>query len=303
MGITNGKGNGQGQAVDPADDDFDDFDEPDERRATGVATPDSTQNEEVSPQRQQRLERRRQQSAVVASDDRLTEALEGKSESFKNHVYELMMEYKLDRDDPALMMLIMTGRLELLLQERPDRLSALFDRWENRLFDLIAETKEVLKQHKQTAIQAQEIEIAKSVSTLMRKATFDKFIHSFTFASCAIASALTAFSLMMGAIGGYQYKSMQLASIEYAPGAARRLTKEESQALDWAMSAEGERAKNLLTWNQDLLYNNACEAQAQQLGLTLELQGQKAKKGACVLWTRPVQERDLQQIEPRSKKR
>lgn len=315
MGLST-QANGQGQAVDPPDDDFD---EPDDRGSPSQqAVPDTPQVEPepepetlpqpsaetgVSQQRQQRLERRRQQSAVVATEDRLSEALEGKPESFKNHVYELMMEYKLDRDDPALMMLIMTGRLELLLQERPERISGLFDLWEKRLFDLVEGTKEVLKQHERTATKAQEIEIARSVSTLMRKATFEKFIHNFTFASCAIASALTAFSLMMGAIGGYQYKSMQLASIEYAPGAARRLTNEESQALDWAMSAEGERAKNLLTWNQDLLYNNACESQAQKLGLTLELQGQKAKKGACVLWTRPVQERDLQPIESRSNRR
>ena len=107
MGLSNGNAKvngGQTPAVDPADDDFD---EPDVMVASGAAmpvtpTPDPIQNEgEVSQQRQQRLERRRQQSAVVATEDRLTEALEGKPESFKNHVYELMMEYKLDRDDPS----------------------------------------------------------------------------------------------------------------------------------------------------------------------------------------------------------
>lgn len=55
-------------------------------------------------------------------------ALEGKPDGFKVKVYEIVRQFKLDASDAAFLMLIATGRLEVLLNEFPDQFEALFKR-------------------------------------------------------------------------------------------------------------------------------------------------------------------------------
>ena len=55
-------------------------------------------------------------------------ALDGQSDEFKVKVYEIVRRFRLDATDPAFLLLISTGRLEVLLEEFPDRFEALFRR-------------------------------------------------------------------------------------------------------------------------------------------------------------------------------
>jgi hypothetical protein len=54
--------------------------------------------------------------------------LEGRSDSFKAKVLEIVYRHQLDPNDPNLQILIATGQLEALLEEIPDRLQQAFDR-------------------------------------------------------------------------------------------------------------------------------------------------------------------------------
>jgi hypothetical protein len=54
--------------------------------------------------------------------------LEGRSDSFKAKVLEVIYRHHLDPNDPNLQILIATGQLEVLLEEIPDRLQQIVDR-------------------------------------------------------------------------------------------------------------------------------------------------------------------------------
>ena len=51
--------------------------------------------------------------------------LEGKSDTFKRQVYEIVYEYKVDPDDPMFLILVSTGRLEVMMTNFPQHLERL----------------------------------------------------------------------------------------------------------------------------------------------------------------------------------
>jgi len=287
-------------------DDFDDLDAFDDEIAAAqsadgeqspIPSPDPPLRHGMEPQvvqqersAQQRRQKRRQ---LNHTETLLAIALDGQDDRFKTKVYELVIEFNLEPDDPLFLVLVATGRLETLLDERPQELSALFDQWENRVHTQLGEYREGLEQYERTAVKAQEKAIAQSVHELIRRTTFEKFIHSFTVASVGLAAALALAATGLGGMVGYQFHAAQVRAIQYAPGKPRQLTLAEANALEWVSSSEGQQAKRLWEWNQDLLANYACEEQADQLGITLSLQGQLAERGACVLWVRPIEQRRL----------
>jgi len=268
----------------------------DQSASASIPIASGMQPETVYPRQQQR---QIYQQRRTLRDTLLSLALDGQDERFKNKVYELVVEMKLDPDDPLFLMLVATGRLELMLEEQPGALSALFDQWEERVYGQIQNYQQGLEQYERTAVKAQQKAIADSVHTLIRKTTFDKLVHTFSAASTLIAATLLLLAAGIGGTLGITWFQAQQAQVEYAPGQPRQLTLEEANALRWAMSADGQFAQDLLEWNRDLLSSQGrlllCEQQAKQLGVTLELQGQKASRGACVLWVRPLRDRQLQQ--------
>jgi hypothetical protein len=265
-----------------------------------ASIPVGMQPETVYPRQQQQEIRQRRRTL---KDTLLSLALDGQDERFKNKVYELVVELKLDPDDPLFLMLVATGRLDLLLEEHPGELSTLFDQWEERVYGQLQHYQQGLEQYERTAVKAQQKAIAESVHTLIRKTTFDKLVHTFSAASTVIASTLLLVAVGVGGALGIAWSQAQQAQMVYAPSQPRQLTLEEANALHWAMGADGRFAKHLLEWNRDLLNVQGktlpCEQQTKQLGVTLELQGQKASQGACVLWVRPVGDRQLQSIKSR----
>jgi len=265
------------------------------KKASVSVIPNGMSREAVDRRKKKRLlyERRRQQLDRTI----LALALRGKDESFKAKVYEIVIQTGLDPEDPAFLLLIATGRLELLLEESPNELEALFDQWAESIHAQLQNYREGLEHYERAAVKAQEKAIAQSVQALIQKAAIDKFLHSIN----AISIAAGAFLLLLaGGLGwglGMGWTTWQQARVEYAPGKPRQLTLEEATALKWATSSQGQFARNLMSWNQTLLARQGfsrsrlCEQDAKQLGITLELEGRKAKSGFCTLWIVPPNQR------------
>ena len=68
-------------------------------------------------------------------------ALEGKSDTFKFKVYQIVHTLKMDASDPAFLMLIGTGRLEVLLDEFPEQFDLVFKQALNRLQQVYKESE------------------------------------------------------------------------------------------------------------------------------------------------------------------
>lgn len=222
-------------------------------------------------------------------------ALRGKDESFKAKVYEIVIQTGLDPEDPAFLLLIATGRLELLLEESPKELEALFDQWSDRIILHLQDYREGLEHYERAAVKAQEKAIAQSVQALIQKAAIDKFLHSINAISITTGAVLILIAGGLGSMLGIAWANWQQARVEYVPGKPRQLTLKEATALQWATSPEGQFAHNLMTWNQTLLAqqgrSRVCEQDAKQLGVTLTLEGRKASNGFCTLWIMPPNQR------------
>ena len=265
------------------------------KKASVSVIPNGMSREAVDRRKKKRLlyERRRKQLDRTI----LALALRGKDESFKAKVYEIVIQTGLDPEDPAFLLLIATGRLELLLEESPKELEALFDQWAEGIHAQLQNYREGLEHYERAAVKAQEKAIAQSVQALIQKAAIDKFLHSINAISIAAGAVLI---LVAGGLGwslGMGWTTWQQARVEYAPGKPRQLTLEEATALKWATSSQGQFARNLISWNQTLLARQGfsrsrlCEQDAKQLGITLELEGRKAKSGFCTLWIVPPNQR------------
>ena len=70
---------------------------------------------------------------TVFPDKLLNGALEGKSEDFKKRVWDYVGKSGLVPNDPLFLVLVATGRLEVLLEDAPDRLEQLFKNWNREL--------------------------------------------------------------------------------------------------------------------------------------------------------------------------
>jgi hypothetical protein len=265
------------------------------KKASVKVIPNGMTREAVDRRKRKRLlyERRRKQLDRTI----LALALRGKDESFKAKVYEIVIQTGLDPEDPAFLLLIATGRLELLLEESPKELEALFDQWAQGIHTQLQNYREGLEHYE--ALKAQEKAIAQSVQALIQKAAIDKFLHSINAISIAAGAVLI---LVVGGLGwslGMGWATWQQARVEYAPGKPRQLTLEEATALKWATSSQGQFARHLMSWNQTLLARQGfsrsrlCEQDAKQLGITLELEGRKAKSGFCTLWIVPPNQRQF----------
>ena len=222
----------------------------------------------------------------------MVQALENMSDSEREIVLRTAMETDIKGDDPLFIFLIATGKIELLLHQKPAEIEALFARqyqewrkdWQKRLKyshalflehsktlqGYIKETQETLEIASAAALDAHSDKITDAANTVIKKAAFTKISHD------AIALTKAAFyvllSISVGVVLGLAiplfYKPP---SPELDPKGARQLTLEEAKALEWARSdvgksarenpelikwatsPGGQYAKELMEWNQVLL--------------------------------------------------
>ncbi|MBD2199489.1 MULTISPECIES: DUF6753 family protein [Calothrix] len=217
-------------------------------------------------------------------------AIRGKDDSFKARVWEIVVQTGVDPDDPAFLMMIATGRLQVLLEDNPKEMEAMFELWQTQLYNH-------LQTYEKTAVKGQQNAIAQAVTALIRHTEFERAIHSVP--SLVAAGILLLIAAGVGGLVGvagtswYQFSNLD-------PTDPRQLTQAQADALEWATSNEGKFAHNLMQWNQDLLSRDqngqlACTKDAKRLGVTLQIgaSSRKASSGFCTLWISPTNQRQF----------
>lgn len=215
-------------------------------------------------------------------------AIRGKDDAFKARVWEIVVQTGLDPDDPAFLMMIATGRLQVLLEDSPKEMEAIFDQWQTQLY-------EHLQSYEKAAVKGQQKAIAHAVTALIKRTEFERAIHSVPSLIAAGILLLIAASVggLLGIGGTIWYQSSNL-----DPNGPRQLTQEQANALEWATTNEGKFARNLMEWNRDLLSRDradqlACTKEVKRLGVTLEMgtSSRKAVSGFCTVWVQPPSQR------------
>ena len=210
----------------------------------------------------------------------LDEALDGKPKEFREKVMRLVEMAGLTPNDPMFLLLISTGRLELMLEEAPASMERLFKNWtENiyRSFDLV----------ESAIVEKQKLAISKAVSSLISDAE-QKQAQRF------LGSLVPAAALLLAAIGlGF---AMGIAIPPYLQGGyveEVKLTSHQAEALRWAESGEGKFARNLMKWNAGYLDNLECQKDVTKLKIVLKWGSRTSTSGFCAIWVRPPERRQF----------
>ena len=209
----------------------------------------------------------------------LDEVLEGKSNEFQLKVLKWAYKTGVSEDDILFLFMVAIGQLELILEESPKDLSNLFESWSQMLFDRLKETERIAVKSQQTAIASAVDELIKKTAQKQSTRIFSSMLPAGGILALAISVGfLLGLTLPPWLQGGYTSRG-------------DRLTVTEAETLQWAMSKDGIFARNLLKWNSGSLEKLNCLEDAQNLQVTLKVQGKEASYGHCLLWIVPFEQR------------
>ena len=211
---------------------------------------------------------------------------EGKSDTFKAKLLEIMRLTGIEESDPLFILLAATGRLELLLDEVPQQFDEKLDRltreFEAREQVLDTYSDGLEKKFRQTFIEAVKLELKDIEGKYQQKVELEieelqaqqkRAIQKpkFPMAPILVAgSAAVLFLLVGGALGvklGYQLATPNVTAAELVsqldPTGPRQLTLEEAAALDWLESEEGRQVRQLWELNKGTV--EVCRHHTRQL--------------------------------------
>lgn len=209
----------------------------------------------------------------------LDQVLEGKSSEFQAKVLKWAYKAGVREDDLLFLVMVGIGQLEVILEESPKELKLLFEQWSENLYDKLQDTEKV-------AVKSQQVAIAKAVSELLAQTEAKQSRR--LFGSIVPAGMVLTITVGLGFLLGLALPPWLEGG--YSPR-TNPLTVAEAEVLPWAMSPEGKLARNLWRWNTGSLNRLQCLKDAQELPVTLKVQGKPASSGFCLLWVVPPEQR------------
>ncbi|NET81544.1 MAG: hypothetical protein F6J94_06115 [Moorea sp. SIO1F2] len=241
----------------------------------------------------------------------LEKLLEGRSDSFKAKILDLVVATELDANDPLFLFLVATSSLETMLADTPKSLEQLFRSWEKdiqQMIDVVGQsTMDIQRQEISKANALKSAPKANASAIEQSKVTIEskserqpcsyppKGSRDFLVAKTSPFINITAIcgavvlSLVCGLGAGWGLS--QLSQPKLDPNGSRQLTLDEADTLNWAISKEGKLARNITKWNAGYLDNLECQKDAIEAGIRLNFGGKKATSGYCLLWVAPPSQR------------
>jgi len=206
----------------------------------------------------------------------LEKLLEGRSEEFKRKVFQLVAQTGYSEGDPLFVILLATGTLQTLLNEKPAEIDEMFNRWAGGI------TKSMSLVEKEI-IERQKTAITEAAGDLIRKA--ERQDSTRFFKSILPGSVAAGVVLVVGFVAGMTVPS----AMQGGYVAGERLTASDVEVLRWAKSKDGLYARQLLEWNED--YLKICERDIANIPVKLKMGTTEAKRGFCLLYTKPPEQR------------
>jgi len=200
--------------------------------------------------------------------------------------------------------MLATGQLELLLHQKPQELKRFFavcrrvikkdiDTGKAFIEQAIDEAIRGLDSQAAAAVKLQQKSIASATSTLIKQAALEKI--SYDIYALIKGGLVTLTAVGLGIVIGLAIPFFR-AKPQLDPTGPRQLTLREAIALNWALSKEGQFARQFMRWNQTLLSGKeqrVCAEEVSRLGVTLTLEGREAATGFCTLWVEPPERRQF----------
>jgi hypothetical protein len=210
----------------------------------------------------------------------LQQLLQSHNPDVQARVLQVVKTMGIAESDPIFLLLIATATVQVMIEDAPDHLKQTYAVCHQQVMADI-------KDYEKAAAQRVEMQLADAVQDVIRKAkAAEKEPGWKVFGFCGCISLAILFA---GIFAGLGWSASQRVSFR----SQGDLTLEEAQALDWALSPEGEYARQLLLWN-DSLVGGECQAQVKRLDVRLRYGSLTARNGFCFLWVVPPEKREFQ---------
>ncbi|NEP54189.1 MAG: hypothetical protein F6K65_37540 [Moorea sp. SIO3C2] len=241
----------------------------------------------------------------------LEKLLEGRSDSFKAKILDLVVVTEVDANDPLFLFLVATSSLETMLADTPKSLEQLFRSWEKdiqQMIDVVGQsTMDIQRQEIAKAIALQSAPKANASAIEQSKVTLESksqrqpcsyppkgsmdfpVVKASPFTNITAICGAVVLSLVCGLGAGWGLSELSQPKLD--PNGSRQLTLDEASTLNWAISKEGKLARNITKWNAGYLDNLQCQKDAIDAGIRLNFGGKKATSGYCLLWVAPPSQR------------
>jgi hypothetical protein len=214
------------------------------------------------------------------SETLLQQLLKTHDADVQSRVLQVVKATGISENDPIFLLLVATSTVQVLIQEAPDHLKQTYEFFHQQMMADI-------KGYEKAAARGIEARLADAVQEVIRKAkAAEKEPHWKVF---GITGLMTLMVLFTGVVAGYSMSAAGRVTFRQQGN----LSLEEAQALDWALSPEGQYARQLLLWN-DSLMGGQCQAQVQHLNIRLQYGSLTARNGFCFLWVQPPEKREFQ---------
>ena len=216
----------------------------------------------------------------------LEKYLDRENPEFVKKVAAIVQQTKLKPDDPLFLIITATSTLRVMLEEAPKNLEATYTACNQSVIDK-------LDAFESAAVKLTEKKVASILDNLIKKTQISKLqVQLQTALPIGLIFLIT---LGLGLVLGATFTRWHDSQIAKDPAGKRQLTLEEANALKWAMSQEGQFAKNLIEWNDSLL-NRECEEEIKTLGVTYRIGNRISVKGFCTIWVVPPSDRSFRSI-------
>jgi hypothetical protein len=212
----------------------------------------------------------------MATSSLLEKLLDGRSEEFKRKVFQLVSQTGYSEGDPLFVILLATGTLQTLLNEKPVEIDEMFNCW------LKSITKS-MDSVEQEIVERQKTAITQAAGDLIRKAERQEASRFFK----SILPGVIAVSVVM--FIGFVVGATVPPALKGGYVAGQNLTADDVEALRWANSKDGKYARQLMAWNYD--YLKVCDQDTTKISVKLQMGQREAKSGFCLLWVKPPEQR------------
>lgn len=204
----------------------------------------------------------------------------------QRQVRKLVRMSGIKQDDPYFLILLSCRINQILLENAPNNLEKSLNDYFQRVRDF---QNSQLEQHRQAALDISITKLNDAIVKTLEDNGIEVKKRIFTLKSWIriVNTFAMAIGISVGFVSGWSFNKAILAKANVV-----NLTPTEIGLLEWAQSREGQFAKNLIDWNEDLL-DRECQEKVSSLNVTIEVGLDKATSGYCFIWTEPPSRRSF----------
>lgn len=227
----------------------------------------------------------------------MEQALKEKTDAYASKIIQLVMQYKIQPDDPIFVVFVAMQELEMMMVDVPMLIEQVCTEYETRMSNMFhkyfGSSESEVRERYQVSLMGIKHEIAQSVRELIETTRKEQFAGNLLALGKMMlpSMAISIGAIGLGVLGTLQYHQIKIDTLL----GSGKLTPQQYSAMEWAMSSEGQQAREIMTYNAGYV-GKTCIEDAEAMGLRLNYGSRVATSGICALFIEPPNKRRYEQM-------